>query len=190
MKKMIVCAVALTVAAVSQAITVQWGTEGRGYFGTTSLNAGTHQASAYLLALESSAVSGSLIDDLYAQWKGGEDPVSVAGPALSTSLGAAGSTAGIADGASIPNTELKLTEDTTYFASVFFVTVGGQDYVYVGTSYLYDKTSSRWNGTSEILDVRAALPSGTTWDVIPEPTAMALLALGAAAAGLRRRFRG
>ena len=176
-------------AVMSQASTFQWGSEGRGYFGTTPLNAGTHCATSYLIALTVSSVSSSMVDDFYDYWKNGGTAITAGGPATSTTLGQVGANTIIADGAGVPNSALVLTENSTYFASIFFVTVAGQDYYYTGDVYLYDKTSPRWNVGLETLDVRSSLPSGTVWTPIPEPTAMALLALGAAAVGLRRRFR-
>ena len=191
MKKMIVFAATLMVAIMSQAITVQWGCASAAYFGTTRLNNSTYVGTGYVIALAGPSVSQGTIDALYNQWKNGSPVVSVNNTGqTSTNLGALGPVnAVIADGATIPNSSLLLTENVTYFTSIFFISVGGQDYYAMGPSVLYDTTSAKWNATTQTLDVRGSLPSGTTWTAIPEPTAMALLALGAAAFGLRRRFR-
>jgi len=51
-----------------------------------------------------------------------------------------------------------------------------------GAATEFNPTWGNWGG--------AGVSGSTTWmPIIPEPTAMALLALGAAAVGLRRRFR-
>jgi len=50
-----------------------------------------------------------------------------------------------------------------------------------GTSAPVAGSWANWGGTG--------VSGSTTWQDVPEPTAMALLALGAAALGLRRRFR-
>jgi len=49
------------------------------------------------------------------------------------------------------------------------------------TSTSFNPAWANWGGTG--------VSGSTTWMPVPEPTAMALLALGAAAVGLRRRFR-
>ena len=76
------------------------------------------------------------------------------------------------------------------FRIELYASVGGSDYMLTITNPAWviaainDSGTDLWGGT---------WPSGSTavgnWVLIPEPTAMALLALGAAAFGLRRRFR-
>jgi len=69
------------------------------------------------------------------------------------------------------------SEDLKYSVSQFYT----QDLNNTG-SKAYTITWANWGGTG-------VSGSGMWQEIIPEPTAMALLALGAAALGLRRRFR-
>jgi hypothetical protein len=56
----------------------------------------------------------------------------------------------------------------------------------------YLLSTALWTGTLAANGATLNAPLGTNFspvDVVPEPTAMALLALGIAAVGLRRKFR-
>lgn len=58
-----------------------------------------------------------------------------------------------------------------------------------GDFFMVSETKSvTWTGAANQM-ANWALPATAEWQVIPEPTSMALLALGVAAVGLRRRFR-
>lgn len=191
MKRMLTIAAVAMIAAASHAITVSWGSSGAAYYGATKLNNTTVVGTAYLLVLEGGSVDQSTIDAMYTDWKNSSNgnKSDVAGPVTSSALGVIGGSYVVADGASLGESGLTLTENTTRFANVFFITQGGQDYYYQSGTVLYDKASGNWNGVTSTLTVKDTLGNPTTWTAIPEPTSMALFGLGAAVLGLRRRFK-
>lgn len=192
MKKMFALMAIMVIATLSEAATIQWGSNGAAYFDANRLSATANDNGvAYLIAFEGGggAVTAGMIAAAYDNWKGTTYNNVVAGPQASAGTGLMGTTYIIADGAAMGSSGLNLTEDATYFANIFFTTRDGQDYYYQSGSTLYDQQGAYWTAATSTLDVRSSLPSGTTWTTIPEPTSMALLALGAAAIGLRRKFR-
>jgi hypothetical protein len=193
MKKMIVMASVLLMAVFSQAATISWGASGAAYFNTTKITAAAgNMGYGYLCAFEGNGgvLNAAVISALYTEWKGGAGTTAdIMGPQASTSLGYIQNTIIVANGGALGSTGLVLTDKVTYFANVFFATRSGQDYVYQSGSTLYDTTGPNWSSPSTTLTAKTAMPSGTTWTTIPEPTSMALLALGVAAFGLRRKMK-
>ena len=71
---------------------------------------------------------------------------------------------------------------------MMYATFGGEDYYMEITNPAWTVKATD-NGGIDTFGWAAGASASGNWVLIPEPTAMALLALGAVAFGLRRRFR-
>ena len=173
MKKMMMLVGVLLVAGMAQAAAVSWNT-GRlytpnadGSFGG-EVNATTDQylATVYFF-VDNAGIAGEQIAGIL----GNTDNTT---PAVTDALN--GTTSGY-----------DFAANTTYWAQVYITSLPASGTYYTMTSTLTSFTiPGTGNGSINFTSV-GALPS--QWTVVPEPTSMALLALGVSAIGLRRRFR-
>lgn len=184
MKKLIIVAVAVVMAACTQAASFSWKTSATGKIynpGTTDLLA---SATAYLF--DASAVSQSSLVTAFAT--GGLDL---------SSMGSL-SSKGISNGAIASTTFSDSTSVgdmlTSYFAII--ISIDGKDYLFisdtVGQPGVEGKTTqisfnAKAASQAGALDASAGYSAGGWYAAVPEPTSGLLMLLGMAGLALRRR---
>ncbi len=173
MKKLMMTVVILLMAGMAQAAAVTWST-GKLYTPTpgTGVFGGEVNATdgAYL------ATVTFFLDNAGAP---GVEITGLSGITDTTTVAVSDALTGVTSG-------YEFAPGVTYWAQVFVTSLPASGTYYTMESAIISFTIP---GTgSGNAPFASAMPS--QWTVVPEPTSMALLALGAAALGLRRRSRG
>jgi len=172
MKKMMVIMAAVVCASFAQAAAVSWNTGAikspnpDGSFGpNVGATTGQYLATIYLFA----------------------DAGGTAGEAITLTGGFTDNSTGVTSTLSGQTTGYDFLAGGTYWARVIVNSLPAEGTYYTMTSDIVSFTIPGTGNPLLNFTTAGAMPS--QWTVVPEPTSMALLALGVSAIGLRRRFR-
>jgi hypothetical protein len=173
MKKIIIAAIAVGFAAITQAASVNWNS------GTIKLPDGTTTAGAgavqsYLFVLS---------DTDYGKLTSGADVWNTYGDSLATAS-KSGASNGMGVANLTDNTKAYSTGDSAYAAIIY--TVQDAD----GNVTHYNATYNKWTFTSNQTKSMAntfTSANATGWTAVPEPTSGLLMLVGLAGLALRRR---
>lgn len=185
MKKTLILITALF-AGMTHASTIQWGSSGAFYFGTTKVAAGV---TGYLVALGSSS-TWAADTDYAAIVEGTAASIVDTKESAKLSSKVVGSTA-INDGEKYGG--YTVVDGSTYFGSVYSFVSEGTTYYNVGEIYKFDTNdATTYDSTLDTFSWRGdtiasnSSPAAQGWVAVPEPSTAAL-ALAGLALLLKRR---
>lgn len=178
MKKVLTIVAAIMVAAITQAATITWASgtlyvpDSTGAFSTQKANAGTYKVSASVWLLADEAAYNAL--DLTTAYN-----TYVTGGIAATATGATAKT-GIAN----VSTE---TSNSKEYALVIYTYNDGTDTWYIANKGYDTINELGYQDNVATQNLGSSVKNWTKVEAVPEPCTIALLALGLAAVGLKRK---
>lgn len=190
MKKFTAFALALVAAAVSQAATVEWSSGDLGALAAQHADITGVTAYYYVISDEADYTRLSALnsDQLYAEYFNEDGTAKIAATETVT-----------ANAFGVANWEQEDASTPTAYVVAIYVAKSdfGGSYALASTAYAEFDNESAWGdpsggnfdgGANDGIAGAAFVANGNSWAAVPEPTTVALLAIGVAAVGLKRKI--